>query len=125
MEQNLTGIYIIQGGRFVYVNPHFAELFRYATEELVGMEFRELVAEPDRALVEESVRKRIAGETESIQYSFRGRRKDGSWFDVGVHGSRSSVRGAARSDRAAAGHHRAQEGRGAGEGRTRSSWSRR
>ena len=89
VEQNLTGIYIIQGGRFVYVNPHLAELFGYRPEELAGMEFRELVAEPDRVLVEENVRKRIAGETESIQYSFRGRRKDGSWFDVGVHGSRS------------------------------------
>ncbi|MFZ1907803.1 MAG: PAS domain S-box protein, partial [Burkholderiales bacterium] len=89
VEQNLTGIYIIQGGRFVYVNPHFAELFGYRTEELAGMQFGELVAEADRALVQENVRRRIAGETESMQYSFRGRRKDGSWFDVGVHGSRS------------------------------------
>ncbi|MGA7985906.1 MAG: PAS domain S-box protein [Burkholderiales bacterium] len=89
VEQNLTGIYIIQGERFVYVNPHFAELFGYRSEELVGMEFRDLVAEPDRALVEKNVRRRIVGEAESMQYSFRGRRKDGSWFDVGVHGSRS------------------------------------
>ncbi len=89
VEQNLTGIYIVQEGRFVYVNPRFAELFGYRAEELAGMDFRDLVAGPDRALVGENVRKRIAGETGSIQYSFRGQRKDGSWFDVGVHGSRS------------------------------------
>ncbi|MGA8007374.1 MAG: PAS domain S-box protein, partial [Burkholderiales bacterium] len=93
VEQNITGIYIIQDGRFVYVNPHLAELFGYRPEELAGKEFRELVAEPDRARVEESVRKRIAGEIESIQYDFRGRRKDGSWFDVGVHGTRALFHG--------------------------------
>lgn len=93
VEQNITGIYIIQSGRFAYVNPHLAALFGYRPEELVGKQFRELVAEPDRALVEESVRRRIAGEIGSIQYSFRGRRKDGSWFDVGVHGSRARYHG--------------------------------
>ncbi len=70
-----------------------AQLFGYAPEQLVGMEFRELVAEPDRAMVEENVRKRVAGEVKSMQYNFRGRRKDGSWFDVGVHGSRASFGG--------------------------------
>jgi len=93
VEQDLTGIYIIQEGRFVYVNPHLAQLFGYAPEQLVGMEFRELVAEPDRAMVEEKVRQRVAGEVKSMQYNFRGRRKDGSWFDVGVHGSRASFGG--------------------------------
>jgi PAS domain S-box-containing protein len=93
VEQTLTGIYIIQQGRFVYVNPHLADLFGYSPGELTGKPFPELVAESDRALVAENIRRRIAGEIKSVQYEFRGRRKDGSSFDVGVHGSRSVYNG--------------------------------
>jgi PAS domain S-box-containing protein/putative nucleotidyltransferase with HDIG domain len=93
VEQDLTGIYIIQDGRFVYVNPHFAQIFGYDENEVVGLDARQLVAERDRALVLDNLHKSIAGETQGIQYEFRGQRKDGTWIDVGVHGSRAVYQG--------------------------------
>lgn len=54
VEQSLAGIYIIQDGKFVYVNPRFAEIFGYASVgELIGVEPTSLVAEPDRSTVAE------------------------------------------------------------------------
>ncbi|HEX4933328.1 MAG TPA: PAS domain S-box protein, partial [Gemmatimonadaceae bacterium] len=34
VEQNLTGIYVIEGERFVYANPRFCEIFGYTLAEL-------------------------------------------------------------------------------------------
>ncbi len=91
VEQSLTGIYIIQDGRFIYVNPRFAEIFGYASaDELIGLEPTSLVAEQDRGLVAENIRSRLAEETQSISYSFTAVRKDGSLIDVGVHGARAT-----------------------------------
>jgi len=87
VEQSISGTYIIQDGKFVYVNPYFAEIFGYAASELVGMPFEELVAESDRKRVIEALRKRMRGEVKSLQYTFTGRRKDGSPVDIGVHGT--------------------------------------
>jgi PAS domain S-box-containing protein/putative nucleotidyltransferase with HDIG domain len=93
VEQHITGIYLIQGGKFVYVNPRFAAIFGYEPGEIAGMDVERLVAEPDRKLMQENVRKRLSGEVKSVEYTFRGRRKDGSIIDVGVHGSIASLDG--------------------------------
>jgi PAS domain S-box-containing protein/putative nucleotidyltransferase with HDIG domain len=91
VEQSLAGIYIIQDGRFVYVNPRFAEIFGYASaDELIGVEPTSLVAEHDRDLVAENIRSRLAEETQSISYGFTALRKDGSLIEVGVHGARAT-----------------------------------
>ena len=91
VEQSLAGIYIIQDGRFVYVNPRFAEIFGYASvSELIGVEPTSLVAEQDRATVAENIRSRIEGGAQSISYGFTAVRKDGSLIDVGVHGARAT-----------------------------------
>ncbi|TNC97625.1 MAG: PAS/PAC sensor protein [Gallionellaceae bacterium] len=91
VEQSLAGIYIIQDGRFVYVNPRFAEIFGYAaTSELIGVEPALLVAEQDRSLVTKNIRSRLEGEEQSISYGFTAVRKDGSLIDVGVHGARAT-----------------------------------
>ena len=53
-----------------------------------------LVAAPeDRDLVVENIRRRVAGETGSVHYEFRGRRKDGAAIEVGAHGSTALIRG--------------------------------
>jgi PAS domain S-box-containing protein len=91
VEQSLAGIYIIQDGRFVYVNPRFAEMFGYASAgELIGVEALSVVAEPDRGVVAENMRSRIEGDVENLSYGFTGTRKDGSLFDAGVHGARAT-----------------------------------
>lgn len=93
VEQHITGIYIIQDGAFVYVNPRFAEIFGYRLPELAGMKVALLVAEKDRDLVMENIRKRFSGEVTSIDYEFTGRRKDGSSVEIGVHGTRAAYGG--------------------------------
>jgi len=91
VEQSIAGIYIIQDGKFAYVNRRFAEILGYeAADELVGSDPISLVAEKDRATVLEYMRKRLEGEAHSVSYSYTAIRKDGSEIDVGVHGSRAT-----------------------------------
>ncbi|MBI2509390.1 MAG: PAS domain S-box protein [Betaproteobacteria bacterium] len=88
VEQSIAGIYIVQDGKFTYVNPRLAEIFGYASPgEIVGKSPFDLTAPKDRAAVAENIRRRLAGEVKSISYSFTGLRKDGIEFDAGVHGS--------------------------------------
>jgi diguanylate cyclase (GGDEF)-like protein/PAS domain S-box-containing protein len=94
VEQSLVGFYIIQDGRFRYVNPKMAEIFGYSPEEIVeSRTVADLVAPADRGLVAESLRKRLDGEVPSIHYRFRGLRRDCSIFDVEVLGTRTQFRG--------------------------------
>jgi len=86
-ESSLTGIYLIEGGRFGYVNPAFANMFGYTAEEVVdNLGPPDLVHPDDRALVMENIRRRSEGEVEEVRYEFRGLRKDGSAFPAEVHG---------------------------------------
>jgi PAS domain S-box-containing protein len=87
VEQHITGIYFIQNGAFVYANPRFAEIFGYEQREIIGMKVSELVAEPYRELVLENIRKRLVSEIASIEYEFTGQRKDGTFVEIGVHGT--------------------------------------
>lgn len=94
VEQSLTGIYIIRGSRFIYVNPKFSEIFGYKTNEIIEQcNVSDLVYEEDRELVIENLSKRLIGETDAIKYTFRGSKKDGSVINVEVHGSRSILNG--------------------------------
>jgi len=93
VEQSISGTYIIQDGKFVYVNPYFSEIFGYDARELIGTPFERLVAEPDRERVREGIRARLSGEVKSLQYTFSGRRKDGSLIDIGVHGTAAAYGG--------------------------------
>lgn len=95
VEQSLAGIYIIQDGRFRYVNPGFAVIFGYdsAADIVAGISVADLVAPGDRERVSENIRRRIHGETGDIHYTFLGRRRDGSPIDVEVHGRRFDYEG--------------------------------
>jgi PAS domain S-box-containing protein len=88
-ESSLTGIYLIQEGRFRYVNPAMARLFGYTVEEVVDrLSPLDLVHPDDRHVVTENIRRRVEGEVEEIQYDFRGLRKDSSVISFEVHGRR-------------------------------------
>ena len=90
-EESLVGVYLIQRGRFVYVNRRLAELFGYTREELLQLDsVLHLIAEPDRPLVEEKLRQRIAGEIHAIEYNVRGRRRDGEIIELDVRSVRTA-----------------------------------
>jgi diguanylate cyclase (GGDEF)-like protein/PAS domain S-box-containing protein len=88
-DQAIVGTYIIQDGRFAYVNPRGAEMYGYTVEEMLALDSAiELVCEEDRPLVAAQIRRRIEGIERAVHYSFRSRRRDGTLVDVEVHGTR-------------------------------------
>lgn len=94
VEQSLVGIYIIQDDRFSYVNPKFAEIFGHDQGELLSSKkVPDLVTPESLPLVRENIRRRMEGKVNSLHYTFKGRRKDGSVIDVEVHGSRTEFNG--------------------------------
>ena len=63
VEQSLVGIYVIQDGRYQYVNPKLAEIFGYTADEMLAIDsVMTLVSEEDRGVVQENIRRRLAGE---------------------------------------------------------------
>jgi len=96
VEQSLSGIYLIQDERFTYVNPTFARIFGYSVEEILALpSFAYLVAEEDRALVGENLRRRTDGEIKDIRYAFRCVHRNGNRFMVEIHGARTTMNGRA------------------------------
>jgi len=93
-EKSLVGIYIIQDGKFVYVNPKFAEIFGYTPAEMIdSFPVGTIVDEEDRARVGENIRARMAGELLSVHFEAKGRKKEGTALYAEVFGSRSEYKG--------------------------------
>ena len=80
---SLAGIYVVQAGRFQYVNPRFTEMLGYEREEdLIGREFLKIVHRLDRP--------HLAGDDNRFpaRRTFRALTKDGAmvWLDLrGAH----------------------------------------
>jgi PAS domain S-box-containing protein len=88
VEESLAGVYIIQDGKFSYVNPVLAKIFGYTPDELIGsMGPLDLTDPADRERVSENIRRRVSGEATSIHYEFQGVTKDGGWVMAEVLGS--------------------------------------
>jgi two-component system, cell cycle sensor histidine kinase and response regulator CckA len=94
VEQSLAAIYIMQGNRWRYVNPRFAEILGYSPEEIINTKLlHDIVAEEDHALLDENIRKRLTGEIPSAHYFIHLRCKDGSSIEVEALGSRTDFEG--------------------------------
>jgi PAS domain S-box-containing protein len=94
VEKSLVCVYIIQDGKFSYVNPKFAEVYGYERNELFGADIYSVIAGDDeRKKVADNIRARLAGEQDSMQYEMIGQRKDGSIMNVEVFGSRTQYKG--------------------------------
>ena len=94
VEQALVGVYIIQDGRFAYVNPRLAEIYGYTPEEMLRVcTVQNIVHAADWPIVEQQIQRRIANEVATVHYDFRGQRKDGSLIFVEVLGSRTEYGG--------------------------------
>jgi PAS domain S-box-containing protein len=94
VEHSLAGFYIIRDERFDYVNPELARMFGYTVAEVLALpSVLDVVAEEDRETVRQNVRQQLEGAVPSLRYTFRGRRRNGSYLDVEVHGTGTVVDG--------------------------------
>ena len=77
VEDALMGVYIIQDSKIEYANKKFADIYGYAKDELIGMDFLNLVHPDDRPLVKKLREKRLRGEKVPAEYESRGSKKNG------------------------------------------------
>ncbi len=87
VSQSLVGIVLIEGGRFSYSNAKFDDIFGYSSSEIREMGPLDVAVEEDRALVAENIEKRLRGQVDQLEYTFRGLRKDKAVIDVECHSS--------------------------------------
>ncbi|MFX1374175.1 MAG: PAS domain S-box protein [Promethearchaeota archaeon] len=80
-EQSLMGIFILQDGKFKYINERLAEMSGYSIEEMKSWdpnEFAKIIHPEDREFVMEQARKKQIGDPNIVNhYNFRIIRKDG------------------------------------------------
>ncbi|MFS0776756.1 EAL domain-containing protein [Neobacillus sp. 3P2-tot-E-2] len=88
IENSLVGVYIMQDGKLVYVNPRLCEMSGYKCEELVGLNVSEFIYPEDLPLVNENISKRFNNEIGTIKYEYRAIRKDMSVITFELYGSK-------------------------------------
>lgn len=81
------GLYVY-GQTFKYVNPALVEKTGYSSEELLNMNFWEIVSPEHQELVKKRGQSRIRGENLPSSYEFKMRKRDGSEFWVLFSGTR-------------------------------------
>ncbi len=94
VEQAIAGIYIIQDGKLIYVNPRAAEIVgQGSADELIGTDPLLWVAEADRGTVAENMRRLLNGEARSVAHDFGVLRRDGVVIQVGANSARATHEG--------------------------------
>lgn len=73
----IIGVYVVDRGRFTYVNRAFERITGYSAHELAGRRALDLVLPEDRRNLIRSAARVLAGDR-WLQYEFRIRRKDGT-----------------------------------------------
>ncbi len=64
------GVFIIQDAEMKFTNEAFARMVGYTVEEIIGMDFRELIAPEDSEMVADRYHRRQAGEDIPREYEF-------------------------------------------------------
>jgi PAS domain S-box-containing protein len=86
IENVSEGIVLVQNKRFVFANPRACEISGYSAEELLSIEFPDVVHPDDREKVIDRHRRRLAGEVVEARYDFRTLHRDGrsTWIELGA-----------------------------------------
>ena len=94
VDQPLAGVYVIQDGRFRFVNRKFADILGYSADELTSsIAVDQVIHDEDRAAVLAIMRARLGGSREEVNHTFRAVRKDGTPVPVEVWGSGAEWQG--------------------------------
>lgn len=94
VENTTIGVYIIQDGKFTYVNPRFAEIFEYDQQEMIdSVPALATVSDEDVERVAEKMKDRIEGRLDFIHYEVNGLTKTGRRIWTDVYGSTTLYNG--------------------------------
>jgi len=95
VEQAIAGIFILQNGKLVYVNPRGAEIIGPgSTDDLIGTDLFHWVAEADRDRVVETMLRLHDGDATSVKFDFGVLHPDGTTIHVGANAARATHDGA-------------------------------
>jgi PAS domain S-box-containing protein len=86
-EDSLVGVYALQDHKFVFVNRTSAALFGARPEDLIGKDFAPFMLPESLPVVEENIRRRLAGEVSTAHYTTRIRTLQGEIRDIEVLGT--------------------------------------
>lgn len=92
-DNSLTGVFIQQDGRYVFVNDRFAQIHNYGPEELLGKEYQSLIHPDEKETAAQIVSKRLSGEEVTQRYEMRRLKKNGQAVWCEVMASRVDYRG--------------------------------
>ena len=93
VESSLTGIFIHQDGKYVFVNERFAQMHGYEPEELIGRDYLELIYPEDREAAKKRTELRLKGEKLPVSHELRRLTKDGRFFWCQMVATRINYRG--------------------------------
>lgn len=93
LEQNISGMFLAEDGRFTYANRRVGEILGYSAADLVGRAMLDLVVEPDRPHLAEAMRQLLAAEQKSVERNFGVLRRDGSVADIGASAVLATLQG--------------------------------
>jgi diguanylate cyclase (GGDEF)-like protein/PAS domain S-box-containing protein len=90
-----VGIYLIEDGKFSYVNTYFSNLFGYDREDFAqGLIPIDLIVHPDDfPSVHNNIEKRILGDKKEAHYKVRNSHKDGSLIYTEIHSTVTEICG--------------------------------
>ena len=94
VESSGDGVALDRGGKRIYVNKRFLDMFGYERpEEVVGKELGLVIHPDDREMVTGHANRRERGEAAPSRHEFRGIRKDGTVIHIEVSSTRITYQG--------------------------------
>ncbi len=100
IENTITGVFVFQEGKIVFVNQNFARISGYSTQEIIGkLTPRDLIHPDDLPRAMQTLQARLAGQRGESNNIYKGVRKDGSIsyceiYGVGIsYGGKPAVMG--------------------------------
>jgi PAS domain S-box-containing protein len=83
-ECSLTGVFLHQDDKYLFVNEQFAKMHGYGQDELIGMKYTNLIHPEDRQVITPKVKKKISKGTLPQRFEIRRVKKNGKviWAEV-------------------------------------------
>lgn len=92
-ENAAVGMYLLEDGHFLYANIELAQMLGYRRAEMPAMSIYDVVALDERQHVAEKIRQTLTDPGHHIRYERKARRKNGTFLDVEIFGSRLVIEG--------------------------------